>query len=225
MTKVLVIEDDRALNAGLTFALNKEGYDVTCAWSGKDARQCLKDRFDLIILDVSLPDTSGFKLVAEISGTPLIFLTAQNCEQDVLKGFALGCEDYITKPFSLKILLEKIKVVIRRHQGARTRLYACRNLVYDMSTKDLTIDDQSVGLSKKEHKILNFLITNKGQVVAIDQLLNPIWSTEGDFIDENTVRVHINRLRKKIERDASNPRWIQTIFGLGYKWCEEDENQ
>jgi len=225
MAEILIVEDDIALNEGLKFALEKDGYKVESVFTGKDALTSINKQQALVLLDVNLPDSSGFQIAEKITGTPIIFLTAKDTEADMLKGFALGCEDYITKPFSLPVLKEKIKVVLRRRDAQNSELYAYNTLSYDNNKKQLTIGESSIPLTKREHKIIEYLIINKEQVITKGQLLEHIWDKGGDFVSENTVNVNINRLRNKIEDNPSKPKWIKTVFGIGYKWSEHHEDK
>lgn len=215
MAKILVVEDDKVLNKGLSYALNREGYEVISSFCGD---KLITTTFDLVILDVNLPNKSGFHLT-ELIEVPIIFLTAKNQEVDILKGFSLGCEDYVTKPFSMAIFIEKVKVVLRR-TNTNKKTYSYKDLFYDIDSKHLVIDNIHIIMTKKEYQILEYLIENKGRVITKRQLLEYNWDIDGDFVNESTVNVTINRMRKKMEKDTANPKWIQTVFGIGYKWSE-----
>lgn len=211
MSKILIVEDDKMLNDGLYYALTKEGHNVV----QNDGKQAITGRYDLVLLDINLPYKDGFELAQTIDD-PIIFITAKSMERDILKGFSHGCEDYITKPFSIAVLLEKVKVVLRRFGSS----YAYGNLSYDQSKKELLIDEKFIDLTKKEHQIISYLIEHKEHVISKRQLLENVWDIEGDFVNEGTVNVTINRLRKKMDPNAL---WIQTVFGIGYKWSEKHE--
>ncbi|MCK8058170.1 MULTISPECIES: response regulator transcription factor [unclassified Fusibacter] len=215
MAKILIVEDDLDINDGLTYALSKEGHFVVQSFG----KEVINDfNYDLAILDVNLPGTDGFTL-SKCFKCPILFLTAKNLEEDMLNGFSLGCEDYITKPFSLPVLKERVNVIIRRN--TRTSTYAIKGLSYDKDRCQLEIDSAPVKLTKREHQILSYLIAARGKVVTKGMLLEGIWDVDGEFVNEGTVSVTVNRLRKKMDPDG---RWIQTIFGIGYKWSESNEN-
>lgn len=210
MADILLVEDDRVLNDGLKIALEKEGHIVMQSYDGN----IVHTKYDLAILDVNLPTTSGFELSKQFE-CPILFLTALSKESDILKGFSLGCEDYITKPFSLSVLIEKVKVILRRSDQDQS--YRYRSLSYDRQTMVLTIENEVIKLTKKEHDLIAYFIDHKGQVLSKNQLLDAIWDQHGDFVNEGTVNVTINRLRKKLNTEHQ---WIETIFGIGYKWSE-----
>lgn len=214
MAKLLLVEDDMTLNQMLIKALSQQGHDVTGHLSYRtiDDTSC-----DLAILDVNLPVMNGFELSKTLS-CPVIFLTARDEEIDVLKGFDLGCEDYITKPFSLSIFLEKVKVVLRHHSGKVD--YAYKNLTYEKKKRRLMIDHKIIELTKKEHDVIAYLIDHKEQVISKQQLLLAVWDIDGEFVSEGAVNVTINRIRKKMNTKS---KWIQTVFGIGYRWSEHHE--
>ncbi len=211
MAKIIIVEDDKDLNDGITYALSMEGHLVTQAYGDKVIQSF---NFDLAILDVNLPLKSGFELAHDFK-CPKLFLTANDTEKDMLRGFELGCEDYVTKPFSLAILLEKIKVILRRVD--KQSCYAYNHLVYNREACLLEVKGEVIALSKREHQILDVLIHHRGKIVTKAMLLEAVWDKDGDFVNEGTVNVNVNRLRKKMDPDG---KWIQTVFGIGYKWCE-----
>lgn len=212
MAKIIIIEDDKDLNDGLKYALSKEGHLVVQTYG----HEVIEDfNYDLAILDVNLPRISGFDLSKNFK-CPILFLTAKNLEKDMLEGFSLGCEDYITKPFSLPILKEKIKVILRRNSFSTC--YAYKGLIYDQDNKELNVDGISISLTKKEHQILSYLINHRGKVITKNMLLEGVWDIDGEFVNDGTVNVTINRLRKKMDPES---KWIQTVFGIGYKWSEK----
>ncbi len=215
MAKILIVEDDQTLNDGLNYALTKVGHSVISNYGHEKMNTA---HIDLVLMDINLPQMNGFER-AKLIDKPLIFLTANALEADMLKGFSLGCEDYITKPFSTSVLLEKIKVVLRRYESQD--IYCYKELSYDKSKKELIIEDIRIDLTKKEYELLEYFIINKNQVITKQQLLNAIWDSNGDFVNEGTLNVTINRIRKKIDPGA---KWIQTVFGIGYKWSENHES-
>ena len=210
MIKVLIVEDDKTLSDGIRYALLKEDYIVY----QDDGKMNIDPEVDLVLIDVNLPIQSGFDRAKNYTA-PIIFITANNREVDMLKGFALGCEDYVTKPFSIAVLIEKIKVVLRRHHNKD--IYIHGELTYSKANKRLTVNDQEIRLTKKEYKLLEYFIDHKEQVLTKEQLLEHIWDIDGEFVNEGTVNVSINRLRKKMDVEGKR---IKTVFGIGYKWSE-----
>ncbi len=212
MAKILIVEDDKDLNDGLKYALSKEGHFVIQSYGNEIIENF---NYDLAILDVNLPRINGFDLSKNFN-CPILFLTAKNQEKDILEGFSLGCEDYITKPFSLPVLKEKIKVIIRRNTISAS--YAYNGLIYDQDNKELEVKGKAISLSNKEHQMLSYLINHRGKIMTKQMLLEGIWDIDGEFVNEGIVNVTINRLRKKMDPDS---KWIQTVFGIGYKWSEK----
>ena len=223
MSTILIVEDDKLLNEGISFALNREGYSILSAYNGQQAVDLLNSNINLIILDINLPDESGINICNKIRkdmNTPIIFLTANDTEEDIVKGFKAGGDDYITKPFSLPILKERIKAILKR--GAAENTYSFKNLKFDLNKLSLTKNNVNISVTKTEVKLLELFIKNKGKVLTRDQILYNIWDIDGEFVDENTVSVNIRRLRAKIEDNPSNPSFVKTVFGIGYIWGDEN---
>ena len=224
MSTILIIEDDKLLNEGISFALKNEGYSVLSSHNNRDAKKMLNDKVDLILLDINLPDGDGIdicKYIRKEMSMPIIFLTAKDTEEDIVRGFKAGGDDYITKPFSLPILKERIKAVLKRGT-AQGNIYNFKELKFDFDKLSLTKNDLEIPITKIEVKLLELFIENKGKVLTRTQILEKIWDIDGDFIDENTVSVNIRRLRTKIEDDPSNPIFIKTVFGIGYIWGDNN---
>lgn len=225
MGNILLVEDDESLNRGISFKLRKEGYSVFTCRCIKEAKNILKkNNIDLVLLDVNLPDGNGFEFcefIREKDDTLVIFLTACDQEVDIVNGYDLGADDYITKPFSLMVLISKVRAVLRRknNKDDEKAIYTGDIAFYTDKFKVFK-DKEELILSKTEFKLLKYLISNSGQVITKEQLLNELWDLEGNFVDENTVAVNISRLRKKIEEDPSNPKYIKNIRGIGYTWVE-----
>lgn len=225
MKKILVVEDDLALSTGLCFELDTEGYLSMAAFNCQKTRQLLKNsELDLVLLDVNLPDGNGFDLCREIKTMypelPVIFLTANDLEQNVLDGFDLGAEDYVTKPFNMKILLRRVEVALRRAQGQK----AAKNhvqwsdgfLTLDFGSLTAQRNGETLSITPNEYKLLRILTENSGQILTRQILLERLWDKDGNFIDDHTLTVTMNRLRTKIE-DFSHT-YIQTVRGMGYIW-------
>ncbi len=218
----MVIEDDPGINRGLSQTLKTEGYKTLPVLNGKSALHLLKENPDLIILDINLPDVSGFDLCKEIrkgNSIPIIFLTARESEMDQLKGYTLGCDDYVTKPFSTTLLLLKIKALLKR-SGSQKDIIEKGDIVFHPMKKTLYKNNEKISLSSTELKLLTLFITNPGIVLTKEIVMDRIWGCENRIVEENTLTVAINRLRKKIEDDHKKPEYIKTLFGIGFYWDE-----
>ncbi len=217
MSKILVVEDDRDLNNGVCIALSKDNHEVFSAYSKKDCDLFLsKHNFDFIVLDINLPDGNGIEICREVrvnSDVPILFFSASDTETDMLNGYEVGCDDYISKPFSIEVLKQKINVMLNRNvQNKNTLIYKDLKIDYDKII--VKVGGGVVNLSPTEYRLLEVLSKNKGKVMTKELLLQKIWDNSGNFVDENTVNVNINRLRKKIETEDN--KYIITVFGIGY---------
>ena len=227
MQKILLVEDDLSLRRGVSFRLKKEGYEVFTSAKFSEALEIFNNnKIDLVISDVGLEEGDGFELCQEIrkkSNVLLIFLTALDQEVDMVTGYDLGADDYITKPFSLMVLISKVNALMRRVSNETTnkRGIQCKHLKFYADEMKLINNEEEIILSKNEYKLLNCLINNPLQVVTKEQLLESLWDKDGIFVDENTVAVNIRRLREKIEPIPSDPMFIKNIRGVGYRWNEE----
>lgn len=222
MAHILVLEDDLALSAGLCFELDACGHLTVAAYHCEKARQLLeKEAFDLALFDVNLPDGSGFDLCREVKekypNLPVLFLTANDLEEDVLKGFDLGADDYITKPFRIRELTSRIRSVLRRAGQGGSTLMEFGPVQINAALGKVYKNGQDVFLSALEYRLLMTLANHAGQVLSRNQLLESIWDVSGDFVNDNTLTVYIKRLREKIEDDPQNPVIIETVRGLGYR--------
>lgn len=226
MQSILIIEDDVIINGGIKIFLEKQGYAADCAYTAVEAEEMLKKQYDLVILDINLPDGNGLELCSKIrrtSDTPVIFLTANDTDQNILEGFEHGCDDYISKPFSVEILNSRIKAVLRRSQADNKNadnIFLFKGLKVDFNRMQVSLDDLPVKLSATEYRLLEILIKNRGQVLTRETLFEKVWDVDGNFIDENTLSVHIKRLRQKLDEDSKNPKYIITVFGIGYTFGE-----
>ncbi len=213
-----IIEDDELLNQALEIALKSQGYKIVCMHNRRESLLLIEERIDLLIIDIGLPDGNGIDLYQEISkkmNIPAIFLTARDEEWDMLHAFDAGAEDYVVKPFSMKVLLKRVEIVLKRNNEEK-RL-SCRDLELYIDKKQVFIRNEEILLTAKEYQLLEYLMMNQGQVLTKENILEHIWGLNGQFVVENTVSVVINRIRKKIENDTNQPAYIRNIFGLGYR--------
>ncbi len=218
MERILIVEDDVIIGGGVKQFLKRKGYTTYYAENIAQARKLLEMQFDLVLLDINLPDGSGLDFCKELhSSIPIIFLTANDTEENIIEGFQCGCDDYISKPFSVEILYRRITAVLKRsHNEQQKETFTYHNLSIDFAKMTVTISNKPVKLSVTEYKLLELLIKNKGQVMTRNRILEKIWDCDENYIDENTLNVHIRRLRKKIENDPKNPQFVITVFGIGY---------
>lgn len=222
--KILIIEDDLSLINGLSFAIKKQGYELDIARTSREADEIWADgEYDLVILDVSLPDGSGFDICRKIHQTskvPIIFLTAADEETDIIMGLDMGGDDYITKPFKLAVLLSRINAILRRSNDFNTadtelnsngiKVELLKNKVYKNNTQ--------IELTANEYKLLCMFMENPDIVLSADRILSKLWDCNENYVDNNTLTVYIRRLRAKIEDNPSEPKKIVTVRGMGYKW-------
>lgn len=217
MSKILLIEDTDSIILGLEYLLKEEGYEIAISKNEKQAlTQIEKEKFDLILLDIMLPDGNGFEIGKQIKkniGTPIIFLTAKDEEKDVVYGLELGADDYIIKPFRNRELISRIKNVLKRNQ--KNNILKCQNIKINTESGKVYKNEQEITLTKLEYKILLNLFTNQNKLVTREEILNDIWDIAGNFVNDNTLTVYIKRIREKIE--DKDGKIIQTVRGLGYR--------
>ena len=218
---IFLLEDDDAIAMGLSYSLENEGYTVTVAKSVSQALEIInKKNFSMYLLDLTLPDGSGYsvcKRIKEIGDFPVIFLTAYDDEVNVVMGFELVADDYITKPFRLKELLVRIKSVFRRYNNdSGDGKIKVKDLVVNTNEAKVYKNGNEIVLTAMEYRLLLILLNNRGCVLSRTQLLENIWDVAGDFVEDNTLTVYIKRLRDKIEENPTEPKYIKTIRGLGY---------
>ena len=217
----MVVEDDRALNEGIAFALRREGYLTNSAYSLREAREKLEERMHLVLLDINLPDGDGREFLGSVLAgqpAPVLLLTARDKEEDMLQGFRAGCDDYITKPFSMPVLLMKIAAVLKRSEGVSRQIYTNGELLYDFENKTLTRRGEAVELTALECRLMELFLHNRGIVLTRERILDRIWDADERFVESRTLNVTIRRLRMKVEENPEEPIYIKTVFGLGYKW-------
>lgn len=220
MTKILLVEDDGQIASYLGELLRAEGFDTQISGSKKEAGECLlAQAFDLVLLDVSLPDGNGFSICAEIKREyeiPVIFLTASGDEYSVVAGLDMGADDYIAKPFRPRELISRIRSVLRRCKKEQ-RILSCGDLKVNVSSATVTKGEKELFLSALEYRLLLLLLQNKGQILTRNQLLEEIWDASGEYVNDNTLSVYMKRLREKIEENPQIPRLLHTIRGIGYR--------
>jgi two-component system response regulator RegX3 len=225
MTRILVVEDEKSFAEPLAYLLGREGYEVEIAADGNEAiTKFDKSGADLVLLDLMLPGINGTEVCRQIrttSNVPIIMLTAKDDEVDKVVGLELGADDYVTKPYSSRELLARVRAVLRRGgeslgNSGDARLVEVGQLKLDADRHLVTFNNENISLPLKEFELLEFLMRNAGRVLTRDQLIDRIWGS--DYVgDTKTLDVHIKRLRSKFEKDPANPELIQTVRGLGYK--------
>lgn len=224
MSKILLLEDDRSLINGLSFALHKAGYELEIARTLEEAGVLWQDgRYDLLILDVSLPDGSGFAFcekVRQTSQVPIIFLTASDEETSIIMGLDIGGDDYITKPFKLAVLMSRINALLRRSRHFRqVPGKLCSNgIILQLLEGRAYKNNVPIELTAGEYRLLRLFMENPNAILSAEQILGKLWDCDGNFVDGNTLAVYIRRLRAKIEDDPAAPTRIVTVRRMGYKW-------
>ncbi len=220
MTSILLVEDDKGIIENLTAFLTKEGFLVKSANGQRDALELVaKEKFDLVLLDISLADGNGFAVCSAIKSDyqiPVIFLTASGDEYSTVTGFNLGADDYIAKPFRPRELISRIKNILRLTGGTGS-VTQLGDVLVDTIRGTASREGQDLYLSALEYRLLLAFINNRGMILSRVQLLEMIWDIAGEFVNDNTLTVYIKRLREKIERDPQNPQIIKTVRGLGYR--------
>lgn len=228
MNKIMLLEDDLSLIDGLQYALHKNQYEVNTARTLEEAEKLLSvNTYDLLLMDVTLPDGTGFSLCEKVrargNNTPIIFLTAADEEISIIRGLDSGADDYITKPFKLGELCSRIRAILRRSGGLKdedTSSLKSGDITINLLASQVIKNNTVLELTTAEYRLLCFLIKNKGQVLERNLILDQLWDGSGSFVDDNTLSVYIRRLREKIEDDPSHPDHLITIRGMGYKWNE-----
>ena len=224
MQKILLLEDDFSLADGLTFALNKQGYEVDGKRTITEAKAAWNEgAYDLLILDVSLPDGSGFdfcRSVRQSSEVPIIFLTASDEETNVIMGLDIGGDDYVTKPFKLGILLSRVSALLRRTKTdpAENTVLESNGIRVELLRAQVFCKGNPIDLTSVEFRLLCCFMQNPNIVLSKETLYQRLWDRDGYFVDDNTLSVYIRRLRMKIEETPERPEKIVTVRGLGYKW-------
>lgn len=220
MLKILVVEDDREMNKSICYILGENGYGTVSAHSIAEAQKAYEDgKVDLVLLDVNLPDGEGFGFcgwLRERSRIPVLFLTARDLEEDALRGYELGAEDYVTKPFSMKILLKKIDVILKRSREEAGQVFDDGFLRIDLARAKAEAGGRDCQVTPTEFRLLREFLSHRGQLLTYDVLLERLWDGGNQFVDRHALAVNINRLRGKIE--DKDHRYISNVYGMGYQW-------
>lgn len=224
MKHILLLEDDAALGQGIRYALENDGIQVELRTALAQAQGILPGRdFDLLILDVNLPDGSGLDLLRDVrrrhSRVPVILLTANDLETDIVVGLESGADDYITKPFSLAVLRARVNAQLRRGTPVRTATVELEGFSFDFEWMEFRKNGQLIELSKTEQRLLRVLTENRGRVLSRETLLERVWPDGGEYVEENALSVTVKRLRDKLEDTPSKPRFLRTVYGIGYTWA------
>ena len=223
MKDLLIVEDDRALGEGIRLALQAPELRLQlCHTLAEAGALAARQPFDLLILDINLPDGNGLDFLRALRrehAVPVILLTANDLETDIVAGLELGADDYITKPFSLAVLRARVHAQLRRGTSAQAELVEIDRFSFDFGRMEFQRDGQPVELSKTEQKLLRLLVENRGRTLTRAQLVDRIWTDGAASVDENALSVTVKRLRDKLEEIPSKPRYIKTVYGLGYTWA------
>ena len=223
--RILVVDDEKLIVKGIRFSLEQDGYSVDCAYDGEEALKLAKENaYDMILLDVMLPKHDGFEVcqqIREYSDVPIIMLTAKGDDMDKILGLEYGADDYITKPFNPLELLARVKSMMRRYTSLgsiaeKNNMIRIGDVELDKDAKEVRVNGKLVKMTATEYGILQLLMENAGKVFSIDEIYERVWN-ESSFSPENTVSVHIRRIREKIEINPKEPRYLKVVWGIGYK--------
>lgn len=229
MNRILLLEDDESLTDGLLYSLKKNGFHVEAARTVSEALKDLSraDSYDLLILDVTLPDGTGFDVCERVrkqnQEIPILFLTASDEEVNIIRGLDSGGDDYMTKPFRLGELCSRIRALLRRAGAAgkeNPAFLECGDVTVDLAGSRVSLKGRILDLTGAEYRLLCLLLRNAGRVVTRDTILDELWDGTGNFVDDNTLSVYVRRLREKVEADPSHPEHLTTVRGFGYQWKE-----
>lgn len=220
MSKILLVEDDDTISFGVVSALKKKGYECISCPSVEQGKAMLSEDIRLVLLDLNLPDGSGYDLcrwVKDHADIPIIFLTVRDDVKDITKGLDMGADDYVTKPFHIAVLESRIAAVLRRGQKDNDEIIRCGNICMNKEKMLVTLDGRKIDLTASEYRLLHVMLENKGRTLPRNLILEKLWDADGNFVNDNTLTVTVKRLRKKLMDTAH----IVTIRGIGYR-MEED---
>lgn len=223
MQHILLLEDDAALGQGIRLALQSDTLQVTlCRTLAEGQSAAAPGAFDLLILDLNLPDGSGLDLLRQVrqaDAVPVILLTANDLETDIVTGLESGADDYITKPFSLAVLRARVNAQLRRAAAAPAGAVELDGFFFDFGRMEFRKNGRLIDLSKTEQKLLRALVDNRGQTMTRSALVDRVWTDGAEYVDENALSVTVKRLRDKLEDTPSQPRFLKTVYGIGYTWA------
>ena len=223
MQKILLMEDDAALGQGICLALKDSSVQIRLCQTLAQGRRALENgSFALLILDVNLPDGSGLELLREVrrtSAVPIILLTANDLETNIVYGLESGADDYITKPFSLAVLRARVNAQLRRSAPAQGAAVELDGFSFDFEWMEFRKNGQLIELSKTEQRLLRILVENRGRVLSRETLLERVWPGGAEYVEENALSVTVKRLRDKLEDTPARPRFLKTVYGIGYTWA------
>ena len=223
MQKILLLEDDTTLGNGIFLALQSPDLQITVCRTLAQAQDTVaRNSFDLLILDINLPDGSGLALLEQVRRTsdmPVILLTANDLEMDIVTGLESGEDDYITKPFSLAVLRARVNAQLRRRAAGKAACFTIGDFLFDFDKMEFRKAGEPIELSKTEQKLLRLLVENRGQTLPRATLVDRIWTDGAEFVDENALSVTVKRLRSKLEDNPSSPEYVKTVYGIGYTWA------
>ena len=229
MSKILLLEDDISLVDGLKYSLKKNGFETEIVRTVSEALNSIENigKYDLLILDVTLPDGTGFDVCEAVrrqgQQVPIIFLTASDEEVNIIRGLDSGGDDYITKPFRLGELCSRIRALLRRAgiaNAGSTTVIECGDITIDLLGSRALLNGKNLELTSAEYRLLCLLVRNVNRIVTREIILSELWDEAGNFVDNNTLSVYVRRLREKVETDPSHPRHLITVRGFGYQWKE-----
>ena len=229
MSKILLLEDDISLVDGLTYSLKKNGFEAEIVRTVSEALNSIENigKYDLLILDITLPDGTGFDVCEAVrrqgQQVPIIFLTASDEEVNIIRGLDSGGDDYITKPFRLGELCSRIRALLRRagvSNAGNTTIIECGDITIDLLGSRALLNSKNLELTSAEYRLLCLLVRNVNRIVTREIILSELWDEAGNFVDNNTLSVYVRRLREKVEADPSHPRHLITVRGFGYQWKE-----
>lgn len=224
MNRLLLLEDDLSLIDGLSCLLKRQGFDLDVARTVKEANAVWRDgKYDMLILDVSLPDGSGFEVcqkVRQVSKVPIIFLTASDEELNIVTGLDIGGDDYITKPFKLGVLISRMNALLRRAKnfGEVDTEITSNGIKVLLLQGQVYKDGQLLDITTAEYRLLCLLMQNPNIILSKEKILEKLWDSDGSYVDDNTLAVYMRRLRVKVEQNPSEPQMLLTVRGMGYKW-------
>ncbi len=229
MSKILLLEDDISLVDGLKYSLKKNGFETEIVRTVSEALNSIENigKYDLLILDVTLPDGTGFDVCEAVrrqgQQVPIIFLTASDEEVNIIRGLDSGGDDYITKPFRLGELCSRIRALLRRagvSNADNTTVIECGDITVDLLGSRALLNSKNLELTSAEYRLLCLLVRNANRIVTREVILSELWDEAGNFVDNNTLSVYVRRLREKVETDPSHPGHLITVRGFGYQWKE-----